>query len=486
MKKISKTLPLYTKLTDVKTILGLLKFIKKHYANKHAVCLSPNNLKSFNDLYNDVLKVAASLKKYKGNIGLYCANSYWFEVTALAIMVSQKTVVCFPRSINQEQLTKLCKQFDVSVLCHDDHLPNNYPIKALQIESLFKTNAKFNISSKLDPKKPACILLTGGTTGTPKGVVLSHDALVRGMMNGCYGLKRIYYQRYLCLIPLTHSFGFVRNMLTALYTGSCIYYNINKTNIFKEMLFFNPSVLIVVPNLAELFLNLIKAHGKQILGGQVHTIICGGSNVPPYLCMEYHKLAIDFFPGYGLTELANLVTGNMEAYKVSNSVGKLFPQEQAKIIKGELWLKGRNLMLGYYKNDKVNRQVMNNGWFKTGDLATIDADHNIYILGRINDLIVLDNGEKISPAYLENKILNLDIVQDCLVYLDKTITPHKLVCEVVLRQIVAKTIKNPRKYLNDALSKINKSLLYYEQISKIIIRDNDFKRTSSLKIIRNK
>ncbi len=483
--------PIVKQFVDLKNVTELLEHIKKQYGNDNAVTLNDGKTKTFNDLYKDVLSVASSLSNVQGHIGIFIPNSYEFEVAALAIMASGKVAVCFPASLNKDQLPGLCKQLDVQALVYDKKLEANtvnVAIAKKEVNSLFGVDAKQDIlKTNIQEKDPACILLTGGTTGIPKGVVLSHTAIMRGTINGCYGLDKVFKQKYYCMIPLTHSFGFIRNMLCALYTGSCIYYNQDKMQMFKELATFQPTVLIIVPAIAELFLGMTKAHSPKILGGQVHTIICGSANVPPYLPLQFSQLGIDFCPGYGLTEFANMVSGNPNAVKYSQSVGLLFPEQEAKIVDGELWLKGRNMMNQYYKNEVANKEAFSDGWFKTGDLAKFDEYGNLYIVGRIKDLIVLDNGEKVSPAYLEAKALKIDLIKDALVYdIRNEHNVQNLVLEVTLRESITAKIKDPKAYLDQELIKINKDLQAYEQITKIIIRDKDFERSPAMKILRKK
>lgn len=482
--------PILKELPQVNNIIELLENSKKQFSNEIAVIKNDGSKKTFVDLYNDVQKIATALKDYDGNIGLFAPNSYEFETTALAIMASGKTVVCLPASLKPEQVMGLCHNLDVKVLCYAKSLEQNTSLvktEKKEISTLLNSTASNSFKQNLNDTDSAAILLTGGTTGTPKGVVLSHKALIRGTKNGCYGLDKIFKQRYYCIIPLTHSFGFVRNMLAALYTGSTIYYNQDKTSMFKELATYKPTVLITVPAVAELFLSLMKAHSPQMFGGCIHTIICGSANVPPYLPIEYDKLGIGFYPGYGMTEFANIVTGNIAPTKFPQSVGVIFPEQEAKIVDGELWLKGTNMFTCYYKNDIANKESIVDGWFKTGDLAKFDEYGNLYIVGRIKDLIVLDNGEKISPAYLESLVLQINLVKDALIYAQRNDNNvQKLILEVTLREEFAKSISNPKEFLEKEIANINNQLQEYEKISSIIIRDKDFDRTPAMKIIRKR
>ena len=173
-----------------------------------------------------------------------------------------------------------------------------------------------------DREDPCAVLFTGGTTGKSKGALLSHRALMAGTKNGCYGIRSVFGQRYFLVLPLTHVFGLIRNLMTSLYTGSTLYICRDTKNMFREMAAFRPTILVLVPALAEMALNLSRQFGRNLLGEEMKTIICGAAFVPPYLIREYKKLGISLFPGYGLTESANLVSGNPTPLEKPESVVK--------------------------------------------------------------------------------------------------------------------------------------------------------------------
>mgnify|MGYP003307138095 CR=1 FL=1 len=152
-----------------------------------------------------------------------------------------------------------------------------------------------------------------------------------------------------------------------------------------------------------------------------------------------------------------------------------------------LWIKGDNLLDGYYNEPEENKTAFVDGWFKTGDLVRLDEDGFLYIIGRIKDIIVLSNGENVSPAYIEDKINSLDVIQDSLVTLETNeFGAEILQAEVILRPAVLgpKGITDVQGYIEELISEVNKTLFDYEQIQKVVIRTTDFPRSPSMKIIR--
>ena len=151
------------------------------------------------------------------------------------------------------------------------------------------------------------------TNSVTFSALLSHTAVVRGVMNGCYGVKEVFDQRYLLLLPLSHIYGLIRNLLTSVYTGSTIFISKSPKNMIQDIAAFRPTVIVLVPALAELALKLNKTLGGKILGTSLKAMVSGAAPMPPYLVEEYDRLGITIYPGYGLTETANLSAGNGEA-----------------------------------------------------------------------------------------------------------------------------------------------------------------------------
>ena len=306
-----------------------------------------------------------------------------------------------------------------------------------------------------------------------------------GVFYGCLGYPNVFKQKYFLAIPLSHIFGFVRNMLTSYATGSCLYICHNLKNIFKEMMLFNPTILVTVPALAEMGLNAYKSFRKSLFGNQLQSIICGSASVPPYLIKEYKKININVYPGYGMTETSNLVSGNPEFEKKPQSVGFIYDGQTYKIVNGELWLKGNNIFKKYYGDYAETRATFKHGYLKTGDLARVDKDGFLYILGRTNDVIVLSSGIKIHPADIEAQFNALDCVQDSLIYQQKSETEaSQLILEVVPRKmfLTENKIKNAYDYCINELCKVNSNLPTEKQVNKFVIRNLDFDRSPSIKI----
>jgi long-chain acyl-CoA synthetase len=423
-------------------------------------------------------------------VGILCPNSFEFVKAFLACATYGVPTVLMPAHLDEKTVYGMSMMFGMKAVIYHESLADKVSI-IKQAGSTTLIPAEATAADTLPaipvPTDALCtILFTGGTTGKSKGAKLSHRAVMAGTKNGCYGIKTIFGERYMLVLPLTHVFGLIRTLLTCLYTGSTLFICRNNKDMFRDAAVFKPTIMILVPALAEMALGLSKQFGRNMLGSELRTIICGAAPVPPYLVREYHEMGIALLPGYGLTESANLVSGNPEALRKPESVGLIYDGMDYKLVNGELWLKGVNMMDGYVGGE--NETAYEDGWFKTGDLARVDEDGYLYITGRTKEIIVLQSGENVSPAELEVKFYGIDAVQDCLVY-DRTENGAQiLVLEVLPRMstVKAMNITDPAAHIREEVRKINETLPPFERIQKVILRDTDFPRTPAMKIDRKK
>jgi len=330
-------------------------------------------------------------------------------------------------------------------------------------------------------------MFTGGTTGIPKGALLSHKALMQGAFNGIFATGSAFEQRYYALIPFTHIFGLVRSFLTALYTGSQVYLCENMKNIFNDFPKAKPTIMALVPALANMIYGIIISKGIEAIGGNLKVIICGGANVTPDLIKRFYAIGIDVLPGYGLTETANLVSGNGYSIEYPESVGMPYFCQELKLVNGELWVKGDNVMIEYYNDKEETAKVMEDGWFKTGDLVRIDEDGLLYIVGRTKNVIILENGENVSPEEIESLLYDVPVVMDCLVYEDKNQFGDGIIAVEILPNMKVfedAEIIDVSFTFEKVIADINAMLPSFKQIKKTVIRQDDFKRSPSMKIIR--
>lgn len=485
----------YKKIVDYKNVTDMWEHSLKEYSDTVAI-VDGGEEYTYLALDGEVARMRSVYRKRGVTPGSLIAviapNSIGFVKAFLAAATYGLPAVLLPAHLDPETVFGITYKFGLRAVVYDESLSDKVSEVQAKLPSVAliktcETDEESTPSIPVPTEAPAVFIFTGGTTGKSKAARLSQRAIMAGTKNGCYGIRDVFMQRYLLVLPLTHVFGLIRNLMTSLYTGSTLFICRNNKDMFRDIAQFKPTILVLVPAIAEMALNLSRQFGRNMLGDSMKTIICGAAPVAPYLVKEYDKMGIALLPGYGLTESANLVSGNPEALRKPESVGYIYDGMDYKIKDGELLLRGVNMMDGYATAEDNAAAYDEDGYFKTGDLVRIDDEGFLYITGRIKEIIVLSNGENVSPAELEVKFYSLDVVQDCLVYGTNEDGQEKLVLEVLPRasSVKALGIDDLHAYLKAEVSKINETLPSFERINKIIIRDTDFVRTPAMKIARN-
>lgn len=406
----------------------------------------------------------------------------------LAVTSAGFVAINLPAQLPASAVMGCCQKFGVKVLAAGKDFMETVkdaPCKVVSITDCADHKAPVAVVDKNDP---AAIFFTGGTTGAPKGALLPHRALMRGALNGVYAPgSQLACHRYACVLPLSHVFGLIRGTMSVLFQGGVWYSAGNTKETISKFPMIKPTCLVAVPGICEILLGLVKMYGKPFLGGNLKFIISGAANVPPKLIGEFDQLGISLFAGYGMTETANLTTGNIDVVAKPTSVGKVYPEQELKVVDGELWVRGDNLFLGYYGDPEKTAEVMTpDGWLKTGDLVRFDDENYMYIVGRIKNLIILSNGENVSPESIEEPFYKDPKLRDCLVKEEDLDGRAVIAIEILPRmEEFGNDWDEVEAYFKHLVGEINATLPTTHQISKITVRREDFKRTGAMKVSRN-
>lgn len=430
--------------------------------------------------------------KTGAHIAIFDRNSIDAVESFLAVTSGGYVAVMLPAVLSAPALEATCARFDVEAVLYGDEFADIVvPLaeKGVRVLSVGTMAATPSPAVDVDKEQAAAIFFTGGTTGAPKGAVLPHRSLMRGAYNGTLREGPITRGgRYICFLPLTHVFGMIRSTLSVLLEGSTWYSCEDMKPAISRIPMVKPTMLVLVPGIIEILLGLTQMMGPQFLGGQLKSIISGAANVPPKQIEAFGKMGVSLLPGYGLTEGANFTTGNMDSLKYPTSIGQLYPGQEAKLVDDELWIRGDNLFTHYYKDPATTAASMTpDGWFRTGDLVRIDENGYFFVIGRIKNLIILSNGENISPESIEEKFYAFPEMRDCLVS-ERVVDGISLIAIDILPQM--KVFENTpweevENHFRKIVDEVNAQMPSQWHISHVTVRKEDFKRTPSLKVARN-
>lgn len=468
---------------------------------------------------SDLAKYLLAQNLTKGHIAILGPSSYEWIITYLGVVFAGMVVVPLNKELSAEELSQLLHQADVDCIFYDERYKDiaeqlineyNFDKKYFSLNETYKVDCDICLPQP-KPDKLSAILFTSGTTGKSKGVMLTQRNISSNVIQGL-GAVSLQHDRdvIMSVLPFHHAYEFTCTILGMMYAGVPICISSGLKYIQKDLLDYKPTVMFVVPLLAEKLYekiqlavkkkgrekgfalacglsNVLRKIGiditdrlfrevKVAFGGRLRLIASGGAPLREALIKQYKVIGITLFQAYGLTECSPILTVNFDYFHRPNSVGKIVQGNVAKVVDGEIWAKGLSVASGYYNNPKETAQSFQDGWFKTGDLGWIDKDGFIYLTGRKKNLIILSNGENVSAEELESLIYTIPSIQEVLVYAEQD-------C------ILAEIYLNPDFETNEVsikqqIDKLNNRLPLYKRIDRVVFRECPFEKTTSHKIKR--
>ncbi|MCX6303463.1 MAG: AMP-binding protein [Bacteroidetes bacterium] len=396
----------------------------------------------------------------------------------------------------------------------------------------FDANAKPTGVYDIEEDALAAIIYTSGTTGTPKGVMLSHKNICFTAIKGHEIQPINETDRFLSILPLSHTYENTLGLILPMYRGACIYY-LGKpptpAMLLPALLEVKPTLILTVPMIIEKIfrskilpaftenkaMNLLykippvrkvlhRVAGKKLMetfGGELNFFGVGGAKLNKTVERFLIEARFPYAVGYGLTECAPLLAGFNPHHPRLQSTGPACIGVDLKIVKvddrtneGEIWAKGPNVMKGYYKEPQLTKEIMTpDGWLKTGDLGAFDPEGNLYIKGRVKSMIVRSNGENVYPEDIESVINNFRHVVESLVVEKK----GKLIAlvhfnkeEIELRYQYLKSefsnyVDEKTEELRMELQEyVNSRVNKFSQVQLVIAQPNPFQKTATQKIKR--
>ena len=390
----------------------------------------------------------------------------------------------------------------------------------LEIDSLLisdileQSDTKKIINQNLKRSTPACIIYTSGTSGNPKGVILSHGGILANC-EGAYDLLVPLIKKkdpvFLTWLPLSHSYEHTVQFVQILL-GAKIFYAESLEKLLTNMKVAKPTIMTAVPRFYQNLYNKISMNftnqkglkkrlidqtiflGKKILkkerlnfkekiinfccevlvrrkiknqfGGNLQSFVSGGGALDQEIGEFLNSIGLPTLQGYGLTEASPVVSCNIPGKIQIETVGPPFKTNTVKIANdGEILIKGENIMLGYWNKKKETNEIIKNGWLHSGDIGEFTKDGNLKITDRKKELIVNLGGDNISPTKLENLLCLNEKIKQSYVYGDKK--------NYLVALIVTDNLSNEEK-IKEFINNLNKKVSLIEKIKKFKLITREF------------
>lgn len=503
--------------------------------------------KTYGEFYDEVNALGTWLhnQNFQGkHIAVLGENSYEWLVCFFAIVCGGGVAVPIDKELPAEEIRNLLIKADVQAVIYSksyrevaekaveilsqttEQRENANDLKAFSMadlesflekgkELLASGNRSF-IDYQIGRKKMCCIMFTSGTSGSSKGVMLSHENIAEDINSSCQLF--VLEGNTIAVLPFHHAFGLVVAVFMVFHYGYTIYINRSLKTIQKDLQIAKPQTMFLVPLFVETFHKQIWATAKnegkekllkrmmklsvfllkfgvdsrkklfvsvrQAFGGNTEYIICGGAPLGVQYIKEFRSWGIEILNGYGTTECAPCAAVNRNHYHKDGTVGVSVPRAHIRIEEdGEVFIKGPIVMMGYYKDDNATNEVLNDGWYATGDLGFVDEEGFLILTGRKKNLIILSNGENVSPEELESDFLKYEAVQEVLVYEQN----QTIVAEIYPDTDYLKENDSDvdvQEYFDRIRSEVNRNRPIYKQVGEILLRDSEFPKNTSKKILR--
>ena len=386
---------------------------------------------------------------------------------------------------------------------------------------------------EIDPEEFKFLIFTSGTTSQAKGVMLCHRNLAENV-NAVSKYVKIYESdRFFSVLPLHHTYESSIGALLPFANGSSVTVCGGLRYIVPDMQEAKPTAMLAVPLLVENLYkkinqtieksgkaglvnsmihvtNALKGVGIDIkrkvfkeiydnLGGNMRIIVSAAAPIDKKIGRWVQDIGIEFLQGYGLTETAPIAALTPECDPRVGSVGIPVNCAQIKIHnpnengEGEIWIKSKTLMLGYYEDEEATKEVVYDGWFNSGDIGYQDKDGYVYVTGRSKNVIVTQNGKNIYPEEIELLLSKIPEIAECMVYGKEVEGEKELIISVKvipnkeeIERLHGKDLKEEEihKIIWNKIKEVNKSLTSYKAIKNLELKHDEFAKTTTMKIKR--
>ncbi len=386
---------------------------------------------------------------------------------------------------------------------------------------------------EIEPDAFAVLIFTSGTTSAAKGVMISNTNLAYNINSVTPYVYLTPEDRLFSVLPLHHTYESTIGFLCPMAMGASVAVCQGLKHIANDMKETSPTAIIAVPLLIESLhkkiVQGIEKSGKTTavktmislsnglknlgidvkrkvfkdiyanLGGRLRIIVSAAAPIDGKVGRWLEDIGITFLQGYGLTETAPIAALTPDWDTRVGSAGKSVVWDQIKISEpnekgeGEIWIKGKTVMLGYYEDPEATAEVMNDGWFNSGDIGYMDEDGFIYITGRSKNVIVTQNGKNIYPEEIETLLSKVEEISESMVYGKEVAGEKELIITARIipdydriEELHGKGLNEEEIYklIWEQIKKVNRKLSNYKTVKKLEIKEDQFEKTSTMKIKR--
>ncbi len=511
-------------MSDGHIIAELLESSVEKYPDYAAVCWMEKkqiNERTYSQLNETRNKVTSALLKkgFEGkHIAMVGTSSYEWIATWLGIVSGKMTAVPLDPVLPAPELCDLINRSDSEALFVSpkmvsliETVKTNCP--AVKLFVVLSEKPKAEAASALSfadflaeenggtlpadkrplPDDVSTIIFTSGTTSKPKGVMLTQRNLYDDVVNVIVSFEPG--TTMLSVLPIHHAYCLVMDWLKGFSSGASIYINDSLLHLVRNIGIVKPQIMLMVPLMIETLGKRLAAIdspapkreiAKQVLGENLQYIFSGGAHLDPSYIELFDGFGIKVCEGYGMSECSPTISTNGENGNRPGSVGKLLANMQVRFVDGEIQVKGSNVMKGYYKMPKETEEAFSDEWLRTGDLGRMDEDGYLYITGRLKNLIILSNGENISPEEVENSLLSNRLVGEVVISGEDNGLSARIYPDPEVVEAGALSPEDVAAGLQGILDAYNKTQPTYRAITSLKVRKYPFIKNSTKKIVRAK
>ncbi len=331
---------------------------------------------------------------------------------------------------------------------------------------------------------PAAMLFTSGTTGRSKAVILSHRNLYAAseafaQSKGC--AKEV----YLLILPLHHIAAQINPITKINKPDTTVCFCDSMQRLTACLNIFHPNRMFATPAMLQAMLPRVRRaeDPKTVFGGEMEFFDTGSAMLTPELAREYTQRGFSIVNFYGMTELAGMGTEARLTPDSTHTSGKPQACLECRIEDSEILFRGDVVMTGYYKDEQSTREALQDGWYHTGDVGYIDDEGNVRITGRRKNLIILSNGENVSPEEIENKLMAEPQIAEAVVYGEAD-----RICADIYPEgcdaCSAGELEEIQQQIRALVKRYNRTVPTYKMVHKVKFRDTPFPKNSTGKIVR--